>query len=274
MLKKEDYLEPDCPFDTSMWEKNEAAGMIPMDRVMEKEDELLSRSDYAGAERILRYWISEAESLGDKRGVFLVENELMGLYRKLGNEEKARASMDVALALIPELGYGDAVSGATCYINAGTVLKAFGDPQGAMELFEKARPIYEEKVKSSDWRLGGMYNNLGLVYFDLDRYDEALEVYDKALSVVRDIPGQQPEAAITMLNIADVYVFKYGFAEGESRIRGAIEQAWVYLNVPGQEQSGNYAFVCEKCAPVFEYYGYTEYADECRVRAKRIYERA
>ena len=274
MLKKEDYLEPDCPFDTSMWEKNEASGMIPMDRVMEREDELLSRNDYAGAEKVLRYWIDEAESLGDRRGIFLVENELMGLYRKLGRESDARASMEKALSLIPELGYEDSVSGATCYINAGTVLKAFDDPEGAMELFEKARPIYEEKVKSSDWRLGGMYNNLGLVYFDLDRYDEALEVYGKALEVVRNIPGQQPEAAITMLNIADVYVFKYGFADGELKIRGAIEQAWEYLDAPGLERNGNYAFVCEKCAPIFEYYGYIEYADECRRRAREVYERS
>ena len=77
-----------------------------------------------------------------------------------------------------------------------------------------------------------------------------------------------------MLNVADVFVFKYGFADGESRIRGAIEQAWEYLNADGQEQNGNYAFVCEKCAPVFEYYGYGEYAGECRARAKSIYERA
>ena len=35
---------------------------------------------------------------------------------------------------------------------------------------------------------------------------------------------------------------------------------------------GNYAFVCEKCAPVLEQYGYEAYAAQLRSRSRRIYE--
>ena len=41
-----------------------------------------------------------------------------------------------------------------------------------------------------------------------------------------------------------------------------------------QKRDGYYAFVCEKCASVFGYYGHFFYADELKKRAGRIYERA
>jgi hypothetical protein len=39
-------------------------------------------------------------------------------------------------------------------------------------------------------------------------------------------------------------------------------------------RDGYYAFVCEKCASVFDYYGYFFYANELKKRAKEIYGRA
>ena len=62
-----------------------------------------------------------------------------------------------------------------------------------------------------------------------------------------------------------------GFEDGEQTIRDHIEAAWRLLNAPDQKRDGNYAFVCEKCAPVFEMYGYVAYAAECEKRAEEIY---
>ena len=39
-------------------------------------------------------------------------------------------------------------------------------------------------------------------------------------------------------------------------------------------KDGYYAFVCEKCADTFAYYGYFGYSEELMQRAKKIYERA
>ena len=43
--------------------------------------------------------------------------------------------------------------------------------------------------------------------------------------------------------------------------------------LPAEERAriGYYAFVCEKCAPVFEYYGYFLTADRFRETAEKIY---
>ena len=63
--------------------------MIPRDRVLDKLDSLLRSNDYAGGKRLLQYWLSEAEYTRDNHGALLMENELMGLCRKLGEKEQA-----------------------------------------------------------------------------------------------------------------------------------------------------------------------------------------
>ena len=52
----------------------------------------------------------------------------------------------------------------------------------------------------------------------------------------------------------------------------AFQAAKKLLDTPTLPQNGYHAFVCEKCAPTFEYYGYFLYANELKERAKRIYE--
>ena len=63
--------------------------MIPKDRVLDKLDLLLKSNDYSGAKRLLEYWLSEAVYTGDGQGVLLMQNELMGLSRKMGEKEQA-----------------------------------------------------------------------------------------------------------------------------------------------------------------------------------------
>ena len=53
-----------------------------------------------------------------------------------------------------------------------------------------------------------------------------------------------------------------------------LEKAAALLDDPTLPRDGYYAFVCEKCAPTFDYYGWFLIADDLKERAKTIYERA
>ena len=79
---------------------------IPTDRVMKKLDEYLGRNDYASAKRHLLYWLEEAKILRDDNGMLLVNNELMGLSRKLGEKEQAMAYMKEKTAYLRGLADG------------------------------------------------------------------------------------------------------------------------------------------------------------------------
>ena len=247
---------------------------IPMMRVRDRLDDYVDRKDYGGAARHLEYWLAEARALGDERGEFAVLNEMMGVYRKMGDREKALASAEAALALIPAIDGGDAVGAGTAYVNAGTVCDCFGDPEKALERFEAARRIYESRLDGGDARLGGLYNNMALALADLRRFDEAFRYYALALEVMERQPCGQPERAITYLNMANAAEAANGPEEAEEAIAGYLQTAEELLADPAIPRNGYYAFVCEKCAPTFAYYGWFQTAADLQAAADAVYAQA
>ena len=248
--------------------------MIPRERVLSKLDGLLGRNDYPGAKRLLEYWLSEAQSSGDDQGVLLMDNELMGLCRKLGEKEQALAYAGAALDQVDKMGISDNVGAATTYLNSATVYKAFGLPEDGLLLYKMAQSIYERDLPPADERLGGLYNNMGLALVDLKRFREADALYQKALQVMAAVPEKEPEEAITWLNMATAVEMEYGLENARPRIAELVQKAMACLDVGKERTDGNYAFVCEKCASVFGYYGYEKYALQLQQRCRRIYEGA
>ena len=247
-------------------------GCIAIDRILSKLDEYLSKNDYASAERHLLYWLDEAQRGCDARTELLIENELMGLYRKLGRRDDALLAVNASLSKIETLGIESQVGSATTFLNSATVYKAFGEPERSLPLFNKARMIYESELDSNDSRLGGLYNNMALTLVDLARYGEAYELYEKAISIMQSQENGSLEVAITHLNVASAKEAELGIVDAEEYITQRLDLAKELIEAC-QKRDGYYAFVCEKCASVFGYYGYFLYENELKERARSIYER-
>ena len=247
---------------------------IPQQRVIEKMDWYMSRRDYAGAERHLLYWLEEARQGNDLRGELMLLGELVGHYRKTGERDKAFARIDEALALLDELDFDGSVSAGTTFVNAATACSAFDENERALGLFEKARAVYESAPNIRPELLGGLYNNMALSCKALGRYDEAFALFDRATEQMGKLPGGKLEQAITCLNVADTVAAQQGLEAGETRIFALLDEAWELLRDETAPRNGYYAFVCEKCAPSFAYYGYFLAAEELQKEAARIYERA
>ncbi len=265
-----DYTDPQCPFCTDAY-KSDVVKPIDVPRVIAKLDEHLGRNDYASAERHLKYWEAEAKQGNDLRGEFSLSEELMGLYRKLGRKEEAVSYAEKAVHYIDLADLKGTVGAATAMLNAATVYKAFGTPERGIPLFEEARRIYEQKLPAEDSRLAGLYNNFALALVDLKRFDEARELYQKALGIMLKTEGGEPEAAITFLNLASLAEAQYGLEKAEKEIEGHLEHAEFLLKKEGLRKDGNYAFVAEKCAPVFGYYGWFGVEAELKAESERIY---
>ncbi len=272
-LSPEDYVEPRCLLCGEGFETAPEVVSVPQERIIRKLDDYMSRRDYAGAERHLLYWLEEARLGHDERGELVVCNELVGHYRKVGVRDKALAYADRALALLGELDFEDNVSAGTTYVNAATACSAFGENERALALFEKARAVYEAQPQLRPQLLGGLYNNMALVYKALGRYGEATALFEKAMAVMGQVPGGVLEQAITCLNLADTVEAELGLEAGEARIAALVDRAYELLHDPSAPHDGYYAFVCEKCAPSFSYYGYFLAAEELQREAKEIYER-
>ena len=244
--------------------------MISTDRILAKLDEFLHRNDYASAERHLDYWLSEARAEGDGRAEMLVQNERMGIFRKLGRCDEALAVVSEVLAKIDELGISHQVGAATTYLNAATVYCAFGLASDGISLFHRARKIYEAELPENDRRLGGLYNNMGLSLVELGRFDEAKELYSKAIALMLSVENGGAEAAITMLNLATAAERELGLLDADEQIAEYLDRAEALLESV-EVRDGNYAFACEKCATVFGYYGRFFYENQLKERARSIY---
>lgn len=245
--------------------------MIDRTRILDKLDEYLHKNDYSGAERHLLYWLEEAKSARQVQTVLLMENELMGLYRKLGRQDEAIGAAETALRLVEEHDLSCQVGAATTYLNCATVFKAFGMAERGIPLFEQARAVYERELEPDDGRLGGLYNNMALALVDLRRFDEARALYEQAITVMMRTENGAPEAAITYLNLASAAEAEHGLLDAAEQIEQLLDTAERLLE-EHTVRDGNYAFVCEKCATVFGYYGRFVYANELKARATDIYE--
>ena len=269
LLTKSDYEEPQC-----LLNMHPEVTPIPVSRIIEKLDSYLDRNDYGAAERHLCYWCSEAETCHDLRGKLTVLNEQIGLYRKTGKKKKCLEVITAALELSDSLGIENSATYGTTLVNAATGYKAFGKAKEALPLYRMAKTVYEAVLDQNDGRLAGLYNNMALTLTELKEFREAEELYHKAMAILDKQKNGELEIAITCLNLADLIAAESGLEAGENEIEKLLKKAEELLDTESLPRDGYYAFVCEKCAPVFGYYGYFLTEQELVRRAREIYDRA
>ncbi len=272
ILNTEDYAEPRCVLCNTPMSKP-ADPIIPIDRILSKYDQLMDRQDFSAAERHLEYWLNESVALSDKRGEFAVHNEIMGFYRMRGKFDHAIEHAERAIKLISDLDLSGSITEGTCLLNSATVFDAAGKTKKSIELFERAESVYISVLPKEDTRFAGLYNNFGLALSAAKKYDKALDCFIKALNFTSDSSHGKLEKAITYLNMADVYSVYLTSDAAEEKVSSCLEKANIILSSDDVTHDGYYAFVCEKCAPVFRYYGWFLYAEELSSASNKIYEK-
>ena len=274
IIGPEDYVEPSCVLCGTPYGVTPEIKPVPQQRIIEKMDDYMSRRDFAGAERHLLYWLEEARLGNDERGQLMLQNELVGHYRKVANRDEAFAHAEEALALVGKLGFEGTISSGTTYVNVATAMDAFGEDERAIELFARAREVYEASARTRPELLGGLYNNMALSCVKLGRFDGARELYGLALAQMKQVEGGELEAAITYLNMADAAVAERGMEAAETEVYELLDTASELLDTTTAPRDGYYAFVCEKCAPTFAHYGYFLVAEDLTARANELYAKA
>ena len=266
-LKREEYEEPACLLNMN---REPAQSRIPITRIISKLDTLLGKKEYDSACRLLKNWLDEADAAGDRQGRLAVLNEQIGLYRKLEMKSECLQAIEEALCLFKELNFGETVTGATTCINAATGYRAFGKTEDALPLYMHAQTVYEKLLPPGNGRLAGLYNNMALTLTALKRYSEAGTMFMKAMDILEQTENSEPELAITLLNLADLVYAEQGPEEGETRIGEYLDRAEILLDSGNISKDGYFAYVCEKCAPVFGFYGYFFAEKKLEERAGKI----
>lgn len=275
MLNGEDYKEPSCALcggkEFYNPEKDQPKGRVPIMRIIEKVNEFFNKNDMIGAGALLEYWENEAKQLGDKNGELSIMSELIGYYRKNNKKELSEKASARALELIDDLRLNGTVSAATLYLNIATALKAFGSPEKAVDYYKKTLSIYEKHLDKNDTRFAGLFNNMALALVDVKKYDQAIEYYKKAIFIMSNAEDGEPDEAISYVNLAHLY---YETNKGKELVEDCLFSAYELLNKEGIKENGYLAYVLEKCAPSYGFFGFNLIEKEMNDRSKKLYERS
>ena len=224
---------------------------IDLARVYDRLEACFAQGDLTAAEQLLLYWRAEALSVGDDVGVKQIDNELIGLYRRTDDSDKAMAVAERLLPCLEEDNVGD----ATILLNIATDFCHFGCPERALPLYQRAEAVYLRRLAPDDYRKAGLYNNMATYYLAVADYATAEAMYRKALDVLRLIRPTMAEMAVTYVNLAACI---YCQTPLDPAVDDNMRAAFTVLCLPILPHDGNFAFVLSKVMPMFEHLGYAD----------------
>lgn len=266
-----DYQEPICPFDVSAYTGTpdaEPTGQhMDVPQRIRELDAIIHAGKTEEALAFLHRSREEAAEMGDWRAELSMLSEMMGQYRYVNRPQQGLQAVQEGMALIREHHLGQTVSGATVMLNAATTLKHFGRAAEALPIFRHVSRIYADNLDPTDYRFGGLYNNMALACVDLEDAQGAEQYFRMALNVLAKGQHTENDMAVTWCNLAELYDRMDPLDE---RVGECVERAWDLLNMPELPQDGYHSISIEKCLPCFDYFGYFYYVKELRERVARI----
>ena len=139
--------------------------------------------------------------------LLILYNESMGFYRETGNYTKSIECAEKAIELAKEMGLSGSVAFATTLLNAANAYRAAGKSDRSLELYGQVFAIYEKELPRDDMYFANLYNNISLVYQEIQNYEKAKEALLKALAICKANENTVFEIAVTHANLANTCIW-------------------------------------------------------------------
>ncbi len=258
-----DMKETQCPSCSK-----EPSGKINISRFMGKLNACFQVNDLKEAEKTVEYWEAEARSMGDRCGLLSVLSEQLGLYRRIGDREKALRAADLCAELLQKERTQGISLGTIC-VNLATTLCAFGREEEGLSYYDKAAALLSGQEGSYEY--AALLNNKASALCELCRYDEGEACLNKAIEILEKEGRHDGEIALSYISLAHLTFDRDG--EAYEQVEKLVDLSWDYINSPRLTRDENYAFLMNKCAPSFRYFGREMEAYALEETAKEIYGR-
>ena len=184
-------------------------------------DECFQRNELDKVEPYLVSSLENAKENEDYAAYIAIGNEMIGFYRSVSQFKKAFDIAEDILLLMEELQLETSEHFATTLLNTATAYRAAGDAKQAYKYYCQALNIYSGLLPEGDYRFAGLYNNMSILLEQMNENEEAIELLQKALAIVKGLADCEAEQATTLTNLALLY-FKINKVEEAS---GTLEEA-------------------------------------------------
>lgn len=126
--------------------------------------------------------------------------------RKMGRYDEAIACFLQASEVMKILAPDNLEQIGTGYLNLASIHLSQQEIEPAIDMLENALGYYLEAFGPVHEYTSYIYNNIGICYFDLGRYQKALQYMQKSLQIKGQIlPKDHPDLALALNNMATVY---------------------------------------------------------------------
>ncbi|MEG0365843.1 MAG: tetratricopeptide repeat protein, partial [Coprobacillus sp.] len=194
-----------------------------MQSILNQIDQFYALNQYEEAYQYMLIQLEEAMIHKQDNIILGLLSELMGYYRVraefvLGNQMAIQA-----IKIIENLGLDKTIPSATTYLNIATLYRVQGLYKESSMYYQKAFNIYQQLLDESDERYISLYNNMSLLYQEINQLEQAIEYELKALSLIKDKENCEVETAITYTNLSQMYLTKNNYNEGMKFLNQAID---------------------------------------------------
>ena len=172
-------------------------------QILEEYDSLFGKKTLDEIEVYLYEKIGEAVKEQDDAAIITLLNEMIGLCRDTSQKDKAIAYCEQLKKLMAYMKLEGTRDYATSMQNIANAYRAFGFWDDAKEAYKIIEKTYEAYLDKGDYLWASMYNNWGLLYQEKNDFSNAVQMLEKALELIIQIPDNEIKIAITKTNLAN-----------------------------------------------------------------------
>ncbi|CAF0779027.1 unnamed protein product [Adineta ricciae] len=156
------------------------------------------------AMRFLQLALQEVKN-SDQPSQAALRHQLAFIFHEMGDLQEAIAEYERSLTIFLSFLANDDPKLAVTYANMSSVYRDLGELDHALAYIQRALNI-DEQHKSHETILAARFHCMGMIFYDQKKVDQAIEQFEKALSIwTKHLPPTHPNIAELLNNLATIY---------------------------------------------------------------------
>ena len=195
--------------------------MSEINQVLSELDALFSLGDTEKIREFLENKIALFKENKSTDNLITMLNEMIGFCRDMGEFDAGSRYCDKLFELVNEEPYKNSIPYATTLLNIANFKRAKKDLAESEKLYLEVPPIYNRFLTDNDFRYASYYNNLSLLYQEMNQYTKAAECLKKALFIAKQYEKARIEVATTHTNLANCYLKLKDITKAKEQLKEA-----------------------------------------------------
>lgn len=195
---------------------------MDVQEILQHLDELFAKQDISSVEPFMTQQLEDAYRRKDYNTCVTILNELIGFFRDISQYDKSLSYCQQVLVLMQQMGLEGTLPYATTMLNVANALRAAGRHKESLAFYEGIFPIYQKELEPEDERNASLFNNLSLLYQEMQDFEAAVACQKKALEIIT-LGDDTIKIAITHSNLGASLLQLGKVEEAVSHLQTALE---------------------------------------------------